>query len=69
MVESITYSTSPIFLDLSKDIALHSCMPIMSIEQPQQIKIRERSGSVVECLTRDQWAAGSSLTNITELCP
>ena len=27
--------------------------------------LRERSGSVVECLTRDQEAAGSSLTGVT----
>ena len=30
---------------------------------------REHSGSVVECLTRDQRAMGSSLTGITALCP
>ena len=30
---------------------------------------RERSGSVVECLTRDRRAAGSSLTGVTVLCP
>ena len=29
----------------------------------------ERSGSVVECLTRDRRAAGSSLTGVTALCP
>ena len=29
----------------------------------------ERSGSVVECLTRDRGAAGSSLTDIIALCP
>ena len=29
----------------------------------------ERSGSVVECLTRDQRTAGSSLTGFTALCP
>ena len=29
----------------------------------------ERSGSVVECLTGDQGAAGSSLTDVTALCP
>ena len=29
----------------------------------------ERSGSVVECLTRDLGAAGSSLTGLTVLCP
>ena len=30
---------------------------------------RERSGSVVERLTRDRRAAGSSLTGVTALCP
>ena len=34
-----------------------------------QIYIRERSGSVVECLTWDRGAMGSSLTGITVLCP
>ena len=34
-----------------------------------QIINRERSGSVVECLTRDRRAAGSSLTGVTALCP
>ena len=29
----------------------------------------ERNGSVVECLTRDRGAAGSSLTGLTALCP
>ena len=29
----------------------------------------DRSGSVVECLTRDRRAAGSSLTSVTVLCP
>ena len=28
----------------------------------------EHSGSVVECLTRDRGAAGSSLTGVTALC-
>ena len=32
-------------------------------------RLRERSGSVVECLTQDWGAAGSSLTGITVLCP
>ena len=31
------------------------------------LKLRERSGSVVECLTRDRRAAGSSLTGVTAL--
>ena len=30
---------------------------------------RERSGSVVECLTRDSEAVGWSLTVVTALCP
>ena len=30
---------------------------------------REHSDSVVECLTRDPGAVGSSLTGITVLCP
>ena len=29
----------------------------------------ECSGSVVECLTQDRRAAGSSLTGVTALCP
>ena len=28
----------------------------------------ERNGSVVECLTRDRRAAGTSLTGVTALC-
>ena len=31
--------------------------------------IREYSGSVVECMTGDRGAVGSSLTGITVLCP
>ena len=31
--------------------------------------IKERSGSLVECLTRDRGAAGLSLTGVTTLCP
>ena len=34
-----------------------------------QLAQRERSGSVVECLTRDRGVAGSSLTSVTALCP
>ena len=29
----------------------------------------EHSGSVIECLTQDRGAAGSSLTGVTVLCP
>ena len=31
------------------------------------VHARERSGSVVDCLTRDRRAAGSSLTGVTAL--
>ena len=31
--------------------------------------MRGRSGSVVECLTRDRGAVGSSLADSTALCP
>ena len=31
------------------------------------VNLRERSGSVIECLIRDRRAAGSSLTDVTEL--
>ena len=36
---------------------------------PNYQQLREPSGSVVECLTRDRLAGGSSLTGITALCP
>ena len=32
-------------------------------------RVRERSGSVAECLTQDPRAVGSSLTGVTALCP
>ena len=35
--------------------------------QVKSYTIRERSGSVVECLTRDRRAVGSSLTGVTAL--
>ena len=40
-----------------------------SVSSHVACRIRERSGSVVECLTRDRRAAGSSLTGVTALCP
>ena len=45
-----------------------SLMKILPVENLlNRHKIRERSGSVVECLTRDRRAAGSSLTGVTAL--
>ena len=46
----------------------YSCI-IYGSAQKSYLQMRERSGSVVECLTRDQRAAGSSLTGVTALCP
>ena len=39
----------------------------LSFLNPNSKVGRERSGSVVECLTRDRGAAGSSLTGVTAL--
>ena len=38
-----------------------------SVHDYQSAMMREGSGSVVECLTRDRRAAGSSLTGVTAL--
>ena len=42
--------------------------PLVSIG-PVHFLFREHSGSVVEYLTRDRGAAGSSITGVTVLCP
>ena len=42
--------------------------PIVLRGRATQPSRGERSGSVVECLTRDRRAAGSSLTGVTALC-
>ena len=42
---------------------------ISQLKRTVSMRRWERSGSVVECLTRDGGAAGSSLTGITALCP
>ena len=39
----------------------------MFFQEYHQTVNRERSGSVVECLTRDRGVAGSSLTGVTAL--
>ena len=41
----------------------------MCLDPHQNKKGRERSSSVVECLTQDRRAVGSSLTGVTALCP
>ena len=45
-------------------------VPLLKAEytkKRKEKKERERSGSVVECLTRDRRAVGSSLTGVTAL--
>ena len=43
------------------------CLQRLSADESSLARNRERSGSVVECLTRDRRAAGSSLTGVTAL--
>ena len=53
---------------LTRDIAFFQ--NISQKFKPSLISIiGERSGSLVECLTRDRGAAGSSLTGVTALWP
>ena len=47
----------------------HTCSNDITMTSLNYICTRERGGSVVECLTRDRRAAGSSLTGVTALCP
>ena len=59
-------------LQIKHDFSMHLHLPGPS-RDVENIGIhplfRERSGSVVECLTRDRGAAGLSLTGLTALCP
>ena len=57
---SFVQSGSALFVDVSYTAI---------VGQPDVTLMRERSGSVVERLTRDRRAAGSSLTGVTALCP
>ena len=48
---------------------MHYIIMNIFILSPSQIMKWEPSDSVVECLTPDRRAAGSSLTGVTALCP
>ena len=52
-----------------KEIISTSKLPFQNplVMEYYNVLVRERSGSVVECLTRDRRAAGSSLTGVTAL--
>ena len=56
-------------LDQKAPIWVHISCSIDLVRTEADERMRERSGSVVECLTRDRGAAGLSLTGITVLCP
>ena len=62
---------SELTFDLS--VLFHACHvyrglePLKTVPAYHLSHFRERSGSVVECLTRDRRAAGSSLTGVTAL--
>ena len=45
------------------------CLFLSGLFTQVLLYMRERSGSVEECLTWDRWALGSSLTGVTTLCP
>ena len=53
------------FIGISRKILLRTISNVFM--QKSETIIRERSGSVVECLTQEGRAAGSSLTGVTAL--
>ena len=56
--------------ELTKDVCSGICETLYRQGKHLiQARVRERSGSVVECLTRDLGVPGSSLTGVTVLCP
>ena len=54
-------------MDSSFKIGMVFILNTMTAYNDKMTEKRERSGSVVECLTRDRRAAGSSLTGVTAL--
>ena len=57
------------FEDSSDSNCVNSIILLNFVYSLLFFQYRERSGSVVECLTWDRGAAGSSLTVVTVLCP
>ena len=60
IISTIRLGRNVISTELSMEFIL-----LMNSKMPK----KERSGSVVECMTRDRGAACSSLTGVTALCP
>ena len=66
--------TLPAFDSFFQCGPLITCVSSLGLEQARyfigsDLDQKNRSGLVVECLTRDRGAAGSSLTDVTPLCP
>ena len=61
--------TEPTYLEEKDMCKKYSLFRLLLEYLSDQGLLRERSGSVIECLTRDRGAVGSSLTGITALCP
>ena len=56
------FATATPLISALRNRGIHYTPSILTLRVP-----RERSGSVVECLTRDRRVAGSSLTGVTAL--
>ena len=65
---SANYKLLFLILSQKKNMLLFILIPYSEILMTETC-LWERSGSVVECLTRDRRAAGSSLTRVTGLWP
>ena len=59
------------FSGIALNMDIPSSVHVLSILPDEHILVHvgERSGSVLECLTRDRGATGLSLTGVTVLCP
>ena len=75
LINEFLFSDVPVRMNAVQNEGTTGIHPFMNIKNWKHISyiegptllIRERSGSVVECLTQDQGAAGSSHTGVTAL--
>ena len=68
MCDVLHYLFDNIFIRFGSKLYRHIVgIPMGTDYAPLVADLRERSGSVVECLTRDRRVAGSSLTGVTAL--
>ena len=66
---STTEVRCPLTFDANKQLLSLLSFMVTKYENLFRRKKWERSGSVVECLTRERTAAGSSFIGVTALCP